>query len=328
VFETVGQKLGKHLGIKQDVNAVIQRAINVSVPVYRIIIDSRYPYRTILYSMLKKTDTLKAGRYSDTTDEWKNLRYAPPKDLWTFDENILDRAIITFNDLSAELYRGQKAYEAKEGNGRLRLREFTIGDFKNNISDITKYWSKERAKVAGQDTRLTKLIEFREPGTFVFLTEPTYEPRVTIYPKGIEKGTDNAYTLMIQIVDFDEWFPDPLKVTYKEFQEVLKVADVKLDSDDASYQFQGFRKQLQDLDSAIYPTNAPDKGIWSKRHDGALLSKHLYWLLHYINFHMPAMYRKMKDYYLQKYGAIEPKSYKPGKVKIKQRSADDIVLRK
>ena len=325
--KTIGEKIADHLNIKPDVTAVLQRAVNSSQPVYRVVIDSRHPYRSILFSIIKDADSLKGGKYSSANNYFKNFRWTPPVDLRSFNHQIASNSIILFNDLAVEIYLDQTVYECKNVGGKVALREFTIQDFKNNISDITKYWSKERARVSGQDTSLTKVIEFREPGIFVFLTEPTYENRVEIYPKGKDGGIDNAYTLMIQIDDFYKWIPDPLNISFKEFREVLKAADIKMDSDDPSYQFQGFRKQLQSIDSAIYPTNAPDKGIWKKRHDGALLTKHLYWLLHYINFHIPAMYRKMKDYHLEKYGKVEPKVYAPGKVKVKTRSSKDRVPR-
>ena len=275
MFETVGQKLGKHLGLNQDVNAVLQRAVNTSIPIYRVAVDSRHPYRTLLYSVLKKADTLKAGRYNDSSDKWKNLRFAPPHDLWSFDDNILSNAIILFNDLSSELYKGQRAYEAKDSNGKLRLREFTVYDMKSGVlDDFRKKFAKQRQSVKGQEVRLTKLIKAQivdnKHVRFHFLSEPTFDFNVEVVnPKnlGANLKPDNTYDIFIELQDLILYLEDN-ELSFKElklkrFREILQVVDAKSFCTCPSFHWSGLNKELSDLGGSLFPTTIPHTE-WSK----------------------------------------------------------------
>jgi len=190
-----------------------------------------------------------------------------------------------------------------------------LSDLKKNVgmSDLTKGFANRRKSLVNSvvkdgkkkysPTGTDKLIECEIDETanhitFIWLTEVT--PDVELYGKDYEYGEvsiegsksltrnkSKTYELKIRIMDFFSWldtYPDKTEITRKDMKDILDVSDIKLSSNDPSFQFQGINYKLTQFDASIYPENRPDK-VWGKRHnDDNLLTKHLNSILANIEF--------------------------------------------
>jgi hypothetical protein len=185
-----------------------------------------------------------------------------------------------------------------------KLNELTLADLKGNqgMSDLTSRFRKERNKIMGSESTQAKLIdveidETAKYVTFVWLTIPTEKyPKNYKYKdvdiegnKSIHLNRSKTYELKIRILDFFDWletYPDKTEITVKDIKEIFEVSDIKVSSNDPSFQYQGQNYYLSSVfDGSIYPTNIPAP-IWGPKHgngDG-LIGKHLQGLINGIKF--------------------------------------------
>lgn len=275
-MQTVGEQIGLHLGIDSTINAVIQKAINYAHPTYRVIINSRYPYRSILHSEIKRADSLKSGTYSVTGKFFKHFKFTPPFDLKSFNSPISSNAIIMFADLAVEQYLDPTLYECKGRDGKVLLKEFTVYDLKSGILDDRRIvFAKERVRVKGTENKLSKLYDAKivddKHILFRFLTEPTFEKPVEVQdPKTLSIDSNKSaskYTIWVQLQDFIPWLDehelDFQNLTLKKFQEILHIVDVKLFCDCKSFHLIGYNRELSQANSSLFPTSIPHNR-WSK----------------------------------------------------------------
>ncbi len=184
-----------------------------------------------------------------------------------------------------------------------KLDEITLPELRDQdkyLSALTKKYKGIRKDVQGQGVKNTKFIEselIKKTGSviFRFLAEATEENDKKM-DKGLSKkaydfssgklvdNPSHLYEIQIQV---DNIFPNDFykdiswlevfegDITVANLKEIFDVADIKLSSNDASFQYQGFNYRLTQIDGAIYPENRPDK-VWGPRHgNNAYLTKHL-----------------------------------------------------
>lgn len=163
-------------------------------------------------------------------------------------------------------------------------REFTIQDFKGQASPLTKKFRKIRLDTLGRETVLTRLVKFSPRiGVFTWKTVSTSNPGY-------------SYEMKMKIVDLRKWVGDTEGFTKEDLNQVLSVADIKLQCSCPAFHWQGMRYQLSSLESALTPTDIPDP-VWSKRHDGKnALCKHLYGLLQNFNSYKGKIHKLIKTH--------------------------------
>jgi len=181
--------------------------------------------------------------------------------------------------------------------------EITLPELRNQdkyLSDLTKKYKGIRKGVQGQGVKNTKFIEselIKETGSaiFRFLVEATEEgdkkmdanlPKKQYdFDKGeLVNNPSHLYEIQIQV---DNIFPNKSfkdiswlevfdgDITIDSLKEIFDVADVRLSSNDPSFQFQGFNYRLTQIDGSIYKENRPDKFWVTKHGSNAYLTKHL-----------------------------------------------------
>lgn len=194
------------------------------------------------------------------------------------------------------------------------LQEFTIKDFKNASSSTTRTHRVVRNVVKGQEVRLAKAVDYDfNKNILVLLTPPTFKAPSPSISNGIGRPIlKSLYMMQIQFVDLDKWKDKPWgEMTVKDFLDILKVCDIKMDCSDMSFQFQGMRYKLSRLKSAIYPTNIPDP-VWGPRHQNKNgLCKHLLGLITDFEKMAPQILDKIKQ--VAKTKKIDQQEVKPVK---------------
>jgi len=170
-------------------------------------------------------------------------------------------------------------------------------------SDFTKKTRASRVSTMGPEVKNAKLVysEINEEEDWVLFQFTT--PATKGYPKDHKyKATDpnrdfkivslpsKTYTMEIKILKFFEWLKTtPNEITNKDIEDVLKVADVQVFSDDISQQYQGMNYNLSLFDGSTHPTSIPPT-FWDKYHKSdQFLSKHLTGLINSIAFYIPQM---------------------------------------
>jgi len=183
------------------------------------------------------------------------------------------------------------------------LLEITLPELRDQdkyLSVITQKYKDIRKGIQKQGIKNTKFIESElipKTGSviFRFLSEATEEKDKKMdsnLPKKqynfssgeLENNNSHLYEIQIQV---DNIFPNDSfsdiswlevfdgDITIDNLKEIFDVADIKLSSNDVSFQFQGFNYRLTQIDGSIYPENRPDK-VWGKRHGAnAYLTKHI-----------------------------------------------------
>ena len=182
--------------------------------------------------------------------------------------------------------------------------ELRFSDLKKSagMSDLTKDFRKERNKVMKPENITAKFIDTKIQGKdvmFEFLTEVTEK-----YPDGYKWGevepdnnfdikkpnSSKTYEMNLLVLDF---FPlldtTPDKITNKDIEDVLEVANVKLWCNCPAQHWQGNNYILSTFDASIHPTEIAPK-VWNKKHlDDNFLCKHLGGLVNQIKFYIPQM---------------------------------------
>jgi len=148
----------------------------------------------------------------------------------------------------------------------------------------SKYFRSERYKIMGQEQGNSKFIECKLTKNhsidYYFLSESTRK-----YKKGtkrknadIHQGyrlSDNpseTYQITIRVLNFLDWisaFPDIKEVTTNILREILRIAQVEMDSSVPSFYWQGAAYNLKAIGGTIYkqsirkPQNKKNKG-WAR----------------------------------------------------------------
>lgn len=158
-------------------------------------------------------------------------------------------------------------------------KEFTVYDFKKQISSYTKKFRSIRDKIRGKEPNLATVVDVKRKGKdldIYFLTVPTYSDNEleVIGVSGRMRQT-NAYQIVIRIVDFFNWGNIPYnKITADKINEILKVADVKFWNSSPAFLWQGYAYQLTQINSSIKPVKIPDT-IWGKKTGNSIIDKHI-----------------------------------------------------
>lgn len=182
-----------------------------------------------------------------------------------------------------------------------KLTEFTVDEFRKYVSPKTRYWQAERKKERGKEVALARIIDYDfDRNILLIATEPTYNFNALAYNPGQNGGpghVDNIYEIEIQFVDIDRWRDSPWsEIKLKEFKDILKVVDIKLNCSCFAFYWQSHRHELTTLDSAVYPYSGTDTGEWKARHSGKPgLCKHLSAILPILNFQAPAILKTIRD---------------------------------
>jgi hypothetical protein len=179
-------------------------------------------------------------------------------------------------------------------------KEFTIKDFKNASSPLTRTHRVVRNVVKGQEGRLAKLVDYDfKKNIMVFLTPPTFRapaPNILNGRITANRQLKSLYMMQIQLVEIDKWKGKKWQeLTLAEFKDILKVVDVKFDCTCSSFHWQGMRYKLSRLKSAIFPTTISDP-VWGKAHQQKNgLCKHLLGLANSIDQMSPQLLTKLKQ---------------------------------
>jgi len=209
------------------------------------------------------------------------------------------------------------------------LIEITLPELRNQdkyLSSLTKKYKNKRKKIQGQGIKNTKFMGvdlIPETGSvlFTFLTEATEEKDKKMDKELPKKeydfvtGTlvDNPSHLYEIKIKIDNIFPNNAytdiswlevfdgDITIDNLKEIFDVADIKLSSNDPSFQFQGFNYRLTNIDGSIYPEHRPDTFWVTKHGTNAYLTKHIAQLLDrgsfelFFNQMVSALRKKLKE---------------------------------
>lgn len=185
--------------------------------------------------------------------------------------------------------------------GPFKLTEFTIDDFRKYVSPKTKHFRRLRKEEKGKEVKIARVIDYDfDRNILLIATEPTYDFNIMAYNPGEDGGKghkETIYEIEIEFVDIDKWRDSPWsEIKLKEFKDILKVVDIKVNCTCFSFYWQSHRHEMTQLDSAIYPYNGTDTGVWKKRHSNkAGLCKHLSAILPILNFQAPAILKTIRE---------------------------------
>lgn len=145
---------------------------------------------------------------------------------------------------------------------RRKIKEDTIFDFKGKGNLVTNRTYADRKKIKGGMEKNLILVDF-DPGTAIitYLAEPTYKfSNVELDIKGHDKGLTNSYTVEVEFQDYNKWIlPEEWKnVSKEDFVDFLKVCDVKWFCSCKGFNYTGIKYQLTQANAAIYKQNIPD----------------------------------------------------------------------
>lgn len=172
------------------------------------------------------------------------------------------------------------------------IKEFTIDHWMTPASSmpIIHRTSKTRVRVAGKERILSKFIGMSgKPNSPIinFITRATFEP-------------NKKYKTKIQLMDLNKWRKGKYLYTMnlKEFNEILKVCEIKLLCTCPFWHWGGLKYMATQLDSAIETTDIPNP-IWRMRpgYSEPSLCKHLKGVLPLIKKDLGKILRLLKDRY-------------------------------
>lgn len=285
-MKTSGQLIKHQLGLENFPNIKISRLLGHTYPVYMIYFNSHNTRLPILRHTVAKahfTSKLFFG-----TDSFKKPAMMTPLiDLDKFN-GLIRGALFTTIDMAGyhmiDKNEFQKVKESIEndiktsiyyfGENLVQLTEdgYSIPDLFNNIknkheldfykdrqtngthiSNITQIsWNDKNWRAIGGDRNMSTL-------TLTFKVKPTYGIPDFVFTKTGSKTNANEYTIRVQFQDINAWvesrsaFLDLNIADRKEFmQSVLKLAPVKLWSNDPSWMFRGSYENSTDLGYSMY----------------------------------------------------------------------------
>lgn len=183
-----------------------------------------------------------------------------------------------------------------------KLNEFTISDFKGQMTRFTKRFRKERDKIRGTESRVAIVANVKKKGddlTVYFLTLPTYTdmaeevPDVKSYPPAFKRTS--AYTIVILVKDFFKWKTKKIsEMTVKDLREIFKVADVKFHNTSPAFFLQGYAYNLTQVDGSIKKVSVPPK-VWGPRTKNGLLDKHVGGVVEGFDRFLPDILKQLKQ---------------------------------
>jgi len=112
---TSGEKLIKAFGLENFRTAYIQKVINTSLDIFVITVDSRYYYKKLTHTEVKRSITnifSKLQVFSDIA-EAKELRVTPPIELTDFKGKIHSNALVIRQDISGERFVDKSIFTIK-----------------------------------------------------------------------------------------------------------------------------------------------------------------------------------------------------------------------
>ena len=151
-----------------------------------------------------------------------------------------------------------------------RWLEFTIPDWKTQVTDVIKRTYADRRKIKGAIEKSVQLVSFNSKiGEAQYAVEPTkkFQNTKADIVDGTAEGDTNLYTVRVMFVDWEKWIPQQewKSLSIGDFNDFLKVCDIKWSCDCMSYHWTGLKYQQSQANSAIYKTNIPDNK-WRPRH--------------------------------------------------------------
>lgn len=110
---STGLQLKKDLGLNKFKHVYIQRIIGISIPIYIISFNSRYPELYISISKLKnvKTTTISRLKKASNGFDFPLFKMTPPEELNNFNDNVSGNAIIITQDLCGEKFQDKNMFE-------------------------------------------------------------------------------------------------------------------------------------------------------------------------------------------------------------------------
>ncbi len=127
IFRSKGEKLKHELGLGKFKYVLIQRALGISLPIFVISFDSRFPKVLLSISKIRNLKFTWLGRLKssfDYDDVQKNkLKFTPPLRIETADVLPRSNAVVLLQDLAGEHYRQPRMFEYIENDSRVRLKE-------------------------------------------------------------------------------------------------------------------------------------------------------------------------------------------------------------
>jgi len=305
---TTGQQLKERLHLKNFPQARICRLVTGgSLKIYQILFNSRHPdlpmttYQLRVNPLTPKVTGGNGTKFYATP--WANL------DVFN---GSLAGAIFFSADVAGNYGYKDNYSEKIFSFTNNKLEEITIPDLRNvdqYTSSTTQKYKDIRKDFQGQGIKNTKLMDsqyIESTGSlrFIFLTESTETKnkksvdhsvageKKKQFDVGTDKLVDNPSKTYDMYLQLENVFPNSSydgiswletyngeEVDEKMMKELLDVADVKLFSNDPSFQYQGFAYRLTQLDASINKEDRPDTFWRSKHGNQGLLSKHFSQLL-------------------------------------------------
>jgi len=300
-LKTSGQLVKRQLGLDKFSNIKISRLLGHTYPLYLIYYNSHNLNLPILRHTVARVN-FTSKLFFGTDNFKKPAMMTPLIDLDKFN-GLIRGALFTTIDIAGyhmiDKNQFKKVKESIEDNNiesslylfgenltQLTEDGYSIPDLFNNVqnkheldfyndrqtngthsSKITQIsWNDKNWRAIGDDKNMSTL-------TLTFKVKPTYGVPNFVFTKTGSKIQANEYTIRIQFQDINSWvesrsaFLDLNTIDRKEFMaSVLKLAPIKLWSNDPSWMYRGSYENSTDLGYSMYdfhkqgiPTQDPSK---------------------------------------------------------------------
>jgi hypothetical protein len=104
-----GKILKKALGLEDYKNVYVRKALNISIPIYIVIYNSRFPNLFIPISKMKNLKALSVQRTTRIYDQnLSDFIMTPPVKLEQYDRTILSKSVIICYDMAGEYFSKDK----------------------------------------------------------------------------------------------------------------------------------------------------------------------------------------------------------------------------
>lgn len=110
---TNGAKLKRDLGLNKFKYIWIRKALNTSIPIFEVTMDSRFPELYLSLAKVKKLKSLQIRKNVVKADEveFKQYKYTPPIPLDEFSGSIPNNSIFIRHDIAGEHYDNPKMFD-------------------------------------------------------------------------------------------------------------------------------------------------------------------------------------------------------------------------
>jgi hypothetical protein len=111
--KTTGESLKEDLGLSNFLYPWIIKSMGLSIDIFVVIVDSRFPTIYLPMTKVKKMKSLIISRISRKSNEFQfdDIKFTPPIQLDDFDGTINNKSIFMRIDIAGEQFMNKRVYE-------------------------------------------------------------------------------------------------------------------------------------------------------------------------------------------------------------------------